>query len=60
MLAGASGVINKRDATEALLKAIEKVHAGEFWLDRVATGRIFVAIARQRAGRIPNRTRSRG
>jgi two-component system, NarL family, nitrate/nitrite response regulator NarL len=53
VLAGASGVINTRDAAGALLKAIEKVHAGEFWLDRVATGRIFVAIARQRAARDP-------
>lgn len=53
VLAGASGVINKRDAASALLKAIEKVHAGEFWLDRVATGRIFVAIARQRAAKDP-------
>jgi len=53
VLAGASGVVNKRDATAALLKAIEKVHGGEFWLDRVATGRIFVAIARQRAAKDP-------
>lgn len=53
VLAGASGVVNKSDAPELLLKAIEKVHAGEFWLDRVATGRVFVAIARQRAARDP-------
>jgi len=53
VLAGASGVINKRDAASALLKAIEKVHAGEFWLDRVATGRLFVAIARQRTAKDP-------
>ena len=51
VLAGANGVINKRDAAIALLKAMEKVHAGKFWLDRVATGRIFVAIARKRAAR---------
>lgn len=57
VLAGASGVVNKRDATDALLKAVEKVHAGEFWLDRVATGRIFIAIARQRASKDPEQDR---
>lgn len=57
VLAGASGIVNKRDATAALLKAIEKVHEGEFWLDRAATGRIFVAMARQRAGRDPEQAK---
>jgi two-component system nitrate/nitrite response regulator NarL len=57
VLAGASGVVNKRDATAALLKAIEKVHDGEIWLDRGATGRIFVAMARKRAARDPEEAR---
>lgn len=57
ILAGASGVVNKSDPTAALLKAVEKVHAGEFWLDRVATGRVFVAMARQRAARDPEQDR---
>ena len=57
VLAGASGVVNKRDATAALLKAIEKVHDGEVWLDRGATGRIFVAMARKRAGSDPEQAK---
>jgi two-component system nitrate/nitrite response regulator NarL len=57
VLAGASGVVNKRDATAALLKAIEKVHDGEVWLDRGATGRIFVAMARKRAARDPEQAK---
>ena len=39
VLAGARGVIGKRDPPELLLKAIEKVHAGELWVDRAATSR---------------------
>lgn len=57
VLAGASGVVNKRDTTTALLKAIRKVHEGEFWLDRAATGRVFVALARQRADRDPEQAK---
>lgn len=47
VLAGARGVVDKREAPETLLKAVEKVHAGEMWLDRGATGRIFLELARQ-------------
>ena len=49
VLAGASGVVCKREPVEVLFKAIEKVHRGEFWLDRAAIGRIFMNIAHQRA-----------
>lgn len=41
MLAGASGVIGKEEQPDDILKAIAKVHAGELWLDRVSTGRVF-------------------
>ena len=41
VLAGARGVINKEEPAETILKAIEKVHRGELWLDRAATGRVF-------------------
>lgn len=60
VLAGASGIVNKRDPVDALLKAVDKVHAGEFWLDRVATGRIFVAMARQRAAKDPEQDKIAG
>jgi len=49
VLVGASGAVNKREPVEVLLKAIEKVHAGEFWVDRSATVRILMAIARRKA-----------
>lgn len=47
VLAGARGVVGKEDAPENILKAIEKVHQGELWLDRAATGRIFVELSRK-------------
>lgn len=53
VLAGARGVVEKRETAPTLLKAIERVHEGEVWIDRNATGRIFVELARQRATR-PN------
>lgn len=48
ILAGARGVVAKREAPDTLLKALAKVHAGEMWIDRSATGRIFMELARQR------------
>ena len=50
VLAGARGVVEKGEAAETLIKAIEKVHEGEIWLDRNATGRIFVELARRKDG----------
>ncbi len=47
VLAGARGVVGKKDAPEDILKAIVKVHQGELWLDRAATGRIFVELSRK-------------
>ena len=41
VLAGARGIVHKEDPVETILKAIEKIHEGELWLDRVTTGRIF-------------------
>ena len=38
MLAGAMGVVLKEHAAEVLLKAIEKVHHGEVWMDRLMMG----------------------
>ena len=50
ILAGARGVVDKREAPEVLLTALEKVYQGESWIDRSATGRIFMELARQRTG----------
>jgi DNA-binding NarL/FixJ family response regulator len=49
VLAGARGVVRKRESPATLLKAIEKVHEGELWIDRGATSRIFMEMARQKA-----------
>lgn len=49
VLAGARGVVQKRESPETLLKAVEKVHAGEIWIDRGATGRLFAELGRRRS-----------
>ncbi|PTR15485.1 LuxR family two component transcriptional regulator [Nitrosospira sp. Nsp2] len=51
VLNGARGVVFKEEPTHNILKAIEKVHAGELWLDRSTTGRIFINFIR--AGQKP-------
>jgi two-component system nitrate/nitrite response regulator NarL len=38
MLAGAMGVVLKEHAADVLIKAINKVHEGEVWLDRLMMG----------------------
>ncbi|MBA2672159.1 response regulator transcription factor [Ramlibacter sp.] len=49
MRGGVRGVVRKHDPVAMLLKAIEKVHEGELWIDRGATGRIFMQMARRKA-----------
>ena len=49
VLAGASGVVKKEAPAEVILEAIRKVHAGQLWLDRVATGRVFLEFSRESA-----------
>jgi len=46
MLLGASGVIQKEVGLDVLLKAIEKVHAGEIWYDRSKMGGVLRDIVR--------------
>jgi len=59
VLAGASGVVMKEASAETILTAIEKVHEGQLWLDRVATGRIFFEFSRENAAQAtdPERTK---
>ena len=49
VIAGVRGVVRTGEAPPVLLKAIDKVHDGELWIDRGATGRIFMEMARQKA-----------
>lgn len=46
MLLGAMGVVQKEKAYEVLLKAIEKVHEGEIWYDRLKMGSVLSEILR--------------
>lgn len=55
ILRGACGVVHKEEPAETLLRAIEKVHRGELWLDRATTGRVFVELSRPRAQPEPER-----
>lgn len=59
VLAGVRGVVKTNDPPPILLKAIEKVHEGELWIDRGATSRIFLEMARQKAaqGNDPEKTK---
>ena len=44
---GAMGVVLKEDAADLLLKAIDKVHNGEAWLDRVTLGSLLWRMSHQ-------------
>lgn len=46
ILRGACGLVLKQEPAETLLKAIEKVHQGQLWLDRATTGRIFIELSK--------------
>jgi two-component system, NarL family, nitrate/nitrite response regulator NarL len=54
VLAGARGVVYKEAPADTILTAIEKVHEGQIWLDRAATGRIFVELSRKGAPQPPD------
>ena len=49
VMLGARGVVHKEVPPEQILKAIEKVHAGELWLDRVTTAEVVDILARRAA-----------
>jgi DNA-binding NarL/FixJ family response regulator len=49
ILRGACGLVLKQEPAETLLKAIEKVHEGQLWLDRATTGRIFIGLSRPKS-----------
>ena len=49
VLSGLQGIVRKSEPPHVLLTAIEKVYRGELWMDRSATSRMFMQLARQRA-----------
>jgi len=59
VLAGACGVVEKESPAETILTAIAKVHDGQVWLDRAATGRIFVEFSRDNANQTADPERAK-
>ena len=59
VFAGARGVVKNWEPPGNLLKAVAKIDEGELWIDRGATGRIFMEMARQKAadGRDPDKSK---
>lgn len=51
VLVGARGVVGKYEAPVVLLRALEKVNAGEMWIERSATSRIFMELSLHQDGR---------
>lgn len=49
IVAGAHGLIDRDTSRETLLNALQKINEGQIWLNRDATGRIFVELSRQGA-----------
>jgi DNA-binding NarL/FixJ family response regulator len=45
---GAMGVVPKMETHQVLLKAIEKVHAGEVWIDRTMMANVLAKLSRAR------------
>jgi two-component system, NarL family, nitrate/nitrite response regulator NarL len=46
MMLGASGFIGKDQPAQIILTAIERVQAGELWIDRASMGHVFNALTR--------------
>jgi DNA-binding NarL/FixJ family response regulator len=45
VLAGARGIVHKSESADIIIRAIEQVQAGEFWLDRGTVARVFAAFS---------------
>lgn len=45
IMQGASGIVLKEEQAEIIIKAIERVHGGELWLDRATIAGVFGQIA---------------
>lgn len=52
VLLGARGVVQKEEPAEIILSAIEKVHAGEAWLDRQTMGGLLTRLAGRREEKV--------
>jgi len=46
VIQGARGVVHKQEPAEVVVRAIEKIHVGEIWLDRNSLGHVVHTLAR--------------
>ena len=51
ILSGAKGIIEKEATLETILKAIEKVHEGQVWLDQTSIKRLINELSRRNSGK---------
>lgn len=58
MLKGARGVLHKSEPAETILRAIEKVHAGEVWLNRGLLGEVLGQLSAAAAAPAAPRTQN--
>lgn len=54
LLAGARGVVAKTEKPERILRAIERAHAGELWMDRSRSGALVDKLRQQAAAQTPD------
>lgn len=54
LLAGARGVLSKTEKPERILRAIERVHAGELWMDRARGAALVDQLRRQASAQTPD------
>lgn len=47
LIEGARGLVRKEDTPHRLISAIEKVHAGEIWVDRKTSGRLLAGFTHE-------------
>jgi len=59
VMVGVHGIVRTGDKPAVLLRAIDRINAGELWMDRGAVTRIFIAIARQKAAELKDPERAK-
>ncbi len=56
---GAVGVLTKDQAADSLMKAVERVHVGETWLDRTTTATLLAELAHGIRQKVPDPSQRR-
>jgi DNA-binding NarL/FixJ family response regulator len=49
MIAGAKGIVGKKEAEATILRAIEKVHEGQLWLDHASMERLVLELSNRKS-----------